>query len=78
MKILNALDTHGPMQLSELARAVKVSKSTISRGIKDLIISKTVRFGADSKYRSAEHFDVVETEPNEVGSLGAAGGKRIH
>lgn len=62
MKVLNALDTHGPMTQADLARAVKVNKSTISRSIRELITSKTIRFGTDNKYRSAEHFDVVEAE----------------
>lgn len=58
MSIKAALAEHGPMSNADLARIMGVSASTMSRQMKDLLISNEVRLGRDNRYRGPEHFDV--------------------
>lgn len=60
--IVNALDAHGPMTAADLAKTLKVSRSTVSRQTRNMLASGAIRFGKDNRYRSPEHFDVAEEE----------------
>jgi hypothetical protein len=60
--IIDALDTHGPMKASELARTLKISKSQVSRHTRGLLASGALRLGRDGRLRSPEHFNVAEIE----------------
>lgn len=62
LAIIKALDKHGPMNGTDLAKALKISRSTISRQARGMLASGVIRYGRDNLYRSPEHFDVMEAE----------------
>lgn len=60
IRILDCLTKYGPLNGSELAKRLRMSRSGISRKVQKMIAGGAIRLGMDNRYRGPEHFDVPD------------------